>query len=80
MIFFKNSKEKMDIDIKLHIENEFLDRLDKFWREIGDQIAQHYAGSKAHDINSTGKTGILVKRYLCNVFGDDYKQKFLNLL
>ena len=29
----------MDIDIKLHIENDFLDRLDKFWREIGDQIA-----------------------------------------
>lgn len=50
------------------------------WGLLGDDIAYHYAGSKAHNIKSKGKTKILVKRYLCNVFGDEKKQIFLSTL
>ena len=63
-----------------HLNKTNLLSLENMWESLGDDIAYHYAGSKAHNIKSKGKTQILVKRYICNVFGDDKKQSFLSVL
>lgn len=77
--FYKTSfLDLPSVFIKLNKEN--LLYLEEIWSSLGDEIAYHYCGSKAHNINSKGKTSILVKRYFSNVFGDDKKQAFLNQL
>lgn len=62
------------------LNNENLINLEELWENLGDDIAYHYCGSKAHNINSKGKTSILVKRYFSNVFGDEKKQAFFNFM
>ena len=66
--------------LTLKLNKESLINLEKNWENLGNKIAYHYAGSKAHNIKSKGKASILVKRYLCNVFADDYKQNYYNTL
>ena len=78
---FKNRKFLKKSKIyTLKLNEESLVNLEKNWESLGNKIAYHYAGSKAHNIKSKGKASILVKRYLCNVFADEYKQNYYNTL
>lgn len=80
LCYFKNLISVNDLKYHIKLNNRNLLNLEALWEGLGDEIAYHYCGSKAHNIKSKGKTQILLKRYFSNVFGDDKKQAFFNYL
>lgn len=66
--------------IKLKISLNFQTEIFKQWGLLGDTISMQYAGSRAHNLKSEDKTKNLVQRYISNVFSDQTKQIYYNLL